>query len=62
VLLIASGAADERAIANSYCERIGVNAILWYLPDAGHTGGLGRHPKAYATRVVGFFNAALAHR
>lgn len=62
VLLIASSAPNERAIDNVYRQRIGSSAALWYLPDAGHTGGFAMHPEAYAARVSAFLKAALAHR
>jgi pimeloyl-ACP methyl ester carboxylesterase len=62
VLLIASGASNERAIDDVYRQRIGSNAALWYLPDATHTRGLATHPQAYAARVNAFLNAALAQR
>jgi uncharacterized protein len=62
VLLIASGAPNERAIDNAYRQQVGSNAALWYLPDAGHTGGLATHPRTYAARVSAFLNAALAQR
>lgn len=62
VLLIASGASNERAIDNVYRQRIGANAALWYLPDARHTSGLAKHPQAYAARVSAFLNAALDQR
>ena len=62
VLLIASGASNEHAIDNAYRQRIGANATLWYISDAGHTNGLATHPQAYAARVSAFLKAALAQR
>jgi pimeloyl-ACP methyl ester carboxylesterase len=62
VLLIASNAADERAIDNIYRQRIGSGATLWYLPDTSHTNGLATHPRAYPARVSRFLNTALAQR
>ncbi len=59
VLLIASGATDERAIDREFARRIGPRAALWYLADAGHTGGLARHPARYAQRVTRFLALAL---
>jgi pimeloyl-ACP methyl ester carboxylesterase len=59
VLLIASNAKDERTIDSMYRERIGANASLWYLPDAGHTDGLTVHPEQYAARVDSFLTSAL---
>ena len=36
---------------------------LWELPDAGHTGGLRKHPAEYERRTVGFLDTALGmHR
>lgn len=60
VLLIASGAPDERTIGSAYRKRIGANASLWYIPDAEHTRGLAGHPRAYRARVSAFLEAALA--
>ena len=34
-------------------------AQLWELPDAGHTGGLRKHPAAYAQRTIAFLDDAL---
>lgn len=62
VLLIASNATNERAIDTAYRQRIGANAILWYLPDVSHTNGLAKHPQEYAARVGTFLKAALAQR
>ena len=59
VLLIASNAKGERAIDQIYRDRIGRNASLWYLPDAGHTGGLSTHPAQYAARIESFLARAL---
>jgi pimeloyl-ACP methyl ester carboxylesterase len=59
VLLIASNAQSERAIDQIYRRRIGRNASLWYLPDAGHTGGLSTHPDQYAAHIESFLASAL---
>jgi pimeloyl-ACP methyl ester carboxylesterase len=59
VLLIASRRAGERRIDEAYRSRIGASASLWYVADADHTRALRAHPSAYATRVVGFLDAAL---
>ena len=59
VLLIASNAMCERAIDQIYRDRTGRNASLWYLPDAGHTGGLSTHPAQYAPRIESFLASAL---
>lgn len=60
VLLIASNASGERTIDRVYRDRIGRNATLWSLPDAGHTGGLSTHPAQYATRIDSFLARALS--
>jgi uncharacterized protein len=62
VLLIASNDAGERKIDEAYRHRIGANATLWYVPDAGHTKALATHPGAYAARVTAFLATALAPR
>jgi pimeloyl-ACP methyl ester carboxylesterase len=59
VLLIASNASGERTIDQIYRRRIGRDATLWYLPDAGHTGGLSTHPAQYAPRIESFLASAL---
>ena len=58
-LLIASSRKDERAIDEAFRERIGANATLWYVADAGHTRALDKHRNTYATRVTAFFSQAL---
>jgi uncharacterized protein len=52
VVLIASGARDEYALARAYARRIGPSATIWHVPDAAHTEPLARHPAAYAARVT----------
>ena len=59
VLLIASNASRERTIDQIYRRRIGRDATLWSLPDAGHTDGLSTHPAQYAARVESFLASAL---
>ncbi|HSD01821.1 MAG TPA: alpha/beta fold hydrolase [Gaiellales bacterium] len=59
VLLIASSAGDERALDGIFRERIGPEATLWYVADAGHTRALAVHPDEYARRVTGFLSSAL---
>ena len=39
-----------------------VQATLWKIADAGHTGGLDAHPAEYEQRVVAFFDHALVER
>lgn len=62
VLLIASSDPGERKVDETFRSRIGDNAALWYVPDAGHTKALAVHPQAYASRVSGFLATALATR
>ena len=62
VLLIASNASGELTINRIYRERIGRNAILWSLPDTGHTEGLRTHGAQYAARVDAFLAGALRGR
>jgi alpha-beta hydrolase superfamily lysophospholipase len=61
VLLIAGGVgAPEEIPANRrYRDAGGPTVRLWELPDASHTGGLRRHPAAYAARTTAFLDRAL---
>jgi alpha-beta hydrolase superfamily lysophospholipase len=59
VLLIASNASSERTIDAAYRARIGSDATLWYVPDAGHTNALQQHPQAYTARVLTFLKTAI---
>jgi pimeloyl-ACP methyl ester carboxylesterase len=59
VLLIASNRRFERHIDSVFAARIGPSASLWYVPDAGHTRALERHPELYRERVLGFLARAL---
>jgi len=61
VLLIAGGvgAPDEIPANRVYRDAAGPTAELWELPDAGHTGGLRKHPAAYAQRTIAFLDDAL---
>jgi pimeloyl-ACP methyl ester carboxylesterase len=58
-LLIASGRGGERTIDSVYRDRIGARSSLWFVPDAGHTEALEKHPRAYAERVTTFLSTAL---
>ncbi|HEY7258899.1 MAG TPA: alpha/beta fold hydrolase [Gaiellales bacterium] len=58
-LLIASSAGDERALDGIYRDRIGPEASLWYVADAGHTRALAVHPDEYEARVTAFLSGAL---
>lgn len=60
-LLIASNRSGERTLDAAYRERIGTRGTLWFVPDAGHTLALQKHPQAYGARVTGFLAAALRH-
>jgi pimeloyl-ACP methyl ester carboxylesterase len=62
VLLVASGAHGELALARAYAERIGRSATVWHVPDAAHTEALARHPAAYAARVMRLLAGATAQR
>ncbi|MFL6005226.1 MAG: alpha/beta hydrolase, partial [Gaiellaceae bacterium] len=55
-LFIASTWPVERQAAPLYAKA--AHAPLWRV-DAGHTGGLREHPRAYAKRVLGFFARTL---
>jgi pimeloyl-ACP methyl ester carboxylesterase len=59
VLLITSNARNELKIDKAYRDRIGRQAILWYVSDAGHTRALSAHPRDYAAHVTAFLSAAL---
>jgi len=61
VLLIASNNPGELTEDQAYCNQIGRNAALWYVPDAGHIEALITHPQDYTSRVKTFLNAALFH-
>jgi dienelactone hydrolase len=58
-LFIASSWPVERKAAPLYAKA--AHAPLWRV-DAGHTGGLREHPRAYAARVLGFFARTLLDR
>ncbi len=59
VLLIASRSPGERTIDDDFRQRIGTRAVLWYVPDAPHTGALERHPDRYRGQVLAFLASAL---
>ena len=60
VLLVASGGFEQEIPANRiYREHAGATAELYELPDAGHTGGLRKHPAAYEARTIAFLDRAL---
>ena len=60
VLLVAAGGFEQEIPANRiYHERGGPTTDLYELPDAGHTGGLRKHPAEYERRTIGFLDRAL---
>ena len=60
VLLVAAGGFEQEIPANRiYRERGGPSVELYELPDAGHTGGLRKHPEAYEARTTAFLDRAL---
>ena len=59
VLLIASRSPGERTIDDDFRRRIGTRAVLWYVPDAPHTGALERHPDRDRGQVLAFLASAL---
>ena len=61
-LLIASNRKDERAIDEAFRARIGANATLWYVADAGHTQAFDTHRSTYIARLTRFFSQALLQK
>jgi hypothetical protein len=60
VLLVASGGFEQEIPANRiYREHGGATTELYELPDAGHTGGLRKHPEEYERRTISFIDRAL---
>jgi hypothetical protein len=59
VLLIASSAGDEQTLDGIFRDRIGPEASLWHVADAGHTRALAVHSDEYERRVVGLLSAAI---
>ena len=59
VLLIASSAGHERELDGIFRDRIGPQASLWYVADAGHTRALAVHPAEYEARVTAFLRDAI---
>jgi hypothetical protein len=59
-LLVAAGRDTEARFGRTYAEHSHGRADLWQVPDAGHTHALHTHPRAYESRVGGFFDRALA--
>jgi hypothetical protein len=63
VLLMRGGRGNPDEELNPVYQRAGGRTVqLWQIPQAGHTGGLSAVPRAYETRVVGFFDRALGVR
>ena len=60
-LLIAAGTMpNESAYGTLYEQAANGRAELWTVPNAGHTQGLFASPEEYRTRVLAFFQNALA--
>ena len=60
MLLVASGGFEQEIPANRiYREHGGAATELYELPDAGHTGGLRKHPEEYERRTISFIDRAL---
>jgi uncharacterized protein len=59
VLLVASHRRDELALDRAYATRIGRNATVWYVANAGHTQAFRIRPEAYAATVTAFLAHAL---
>ncbi|HET8952652.1 MAG TPA: alpha/beta fold hydrolase, partial [Solirubrobacteraceae bacterium] len=60
VLLVASGGFEQEIPANRiYREHGGATTELYELPDAGHTGGLRKHPEEFERRTMSFIDRAL---
>jgi hypothetical protein len=61
VLLVATGGFEQEIPANRvYREHGGPTTELYELPDAGHTGGLRKHPAEYERRTIGFLDRVMA--
>jgi uncharacterized protein len=60
VLLVASGAPQEIPTNRVYANHGGPTTELYELPDAGHTGGLRKHPAEYERRTIGFLDRVMA--
>ena len=61
MLLVAAGGFEQEIPANRvYREHGGPSTELYELPDAGHTGGLRKHPAEYERRTVGFLDRVMA--
>ena len=61
-LLIASNRKNERAIDEAFRARIGANATLWYVADAGHTQAFDSHRSTYIARLTRFYSHALLQK
>lgn len=60
VLVIAGGAvADEPVAARWFRAASPTTVQVWIVPGAGHIAGLASQPRAWASRVISFLNAAL---
>jgi uncharacterized protein len=60
LLIAAPNSPNGEDLNRGYAEAAGESATLWEIPESGHTGGIAARPREYETRVVGFFDRALA--
>lgn len=60
VLLIAAGGRPHEIPVNRvYRRAVGPSAVLWPVPEAGHTGAIRARPLEYEQRTIGFLRRAL---
>jgi hypothetical protein len=60
IMLVEAGHGQGGETLNPlYFERAGEPKTHWFIPEAGHTGGLDARPAEYERRVVGFFDRHL---
>lgn len=51
--------AEERDLNGIWFDKTMAPKERWEIDDAGHTGGLKKHPEEYESRVIGFFDRIL---
>ncbi len=54
------GIGGEVELSDVFYAAAGEPKQRWYIPEAGHTGGLAARPAEYETKVIAFFDAAFA--
>ena len=60
VLIIAGAAKPDEPVAARWFQAASPATVhVWVVPHAGHTQGLATAPRAWATHVISFLNAAL---